>query len=476
MARTFLIVSTVAVVLYGRGDRSAIAAGDQTSAVARKPNVVLIMADDLGYECIGANGGTLYKTPVLDNLAAGGVRFSHCYVQPLFTPTRSQLMTGIYNIRNYVQFGYMDPSTTTFGNLFKNAGYATCMAGKWQLGRELDQPKRFGFDEYCLWQPLRRPGRYKNPGLEINGKPVDYTNGEYGPDIVNAYALDFIRRNRDKPFFLYYPMILAHAPYDPTPDSPEYTGGEKPQPNRASNVNPRFAGMVAYMDKLIGKLVAYLEENGLREKTLILFTGDNGTGAGTRSMMGDKVVVGGKGRTTVTGMHVPLIASWPGTIASGKVCQDLVDSTDFLPTICEAAGVKVPAELKIDGCSFLPQLRGEKGTPRQWYYCWFWHQEQLRGEFAANQRYKLYRDGRFHDLDRDPDEQRPLKVESLDGEAAAAAKVLQAALDKYKDARPADLAPGGTTRRAARRAGGADQYTPRADRKARRKAKASNAD
>src|SRR5512137_1700929 len=101
-----------------------------------RPNVILILADDLGYECIGADGGTSYKTPVLDRLAATGMRFEHCYVQPLCTPTRVQLMTGIYNVRNYINFGNMDPTATTFANLFKRAGYATAMTGKWQLGRD----------------------------------------------------------------------------------------------------------------------------------------------------------------------------------------------------------------------------------------------------------------------------------------------------------------------------------------------------
>ncbi|MDQ3621849.1 MAG: sulfatase-like hydrolase/transferase [Verrucomicrobiota bacterium] len=409
---------------------------------AAKANVILIMADDLGSETIGANGGTSYKTPVLDKLAATGVRFEHCYAQPLCTPTRIQLMTGQYNVRNYTDFGVMDPALKTFGNFFKNAGYATCIAGKWQLGRDPELPQKFGFDEACLWQHLRRPERYKNPGLEINGKEVDYTNGEYGPDIVNAYALDFIKRKKDGPFFLYYPMMLTHSPYDPTPDSPDYAGEAKAKRERKADrdgSDPHFADMVAYMDKLIGKLVARLDELGLRDDTLILFTGDNGTGAGTRSMMGDKLVIGGKGKTTRAGMHVPLIASWPGRIASGKVCADLVDSSDFLPTICEAAGRSVPSELKLDGRSFLPQLRGEKGNPRQWYYCWYAPRRQMVGEFAANHRYKLYRNGNFHDLAQDLEETKPLKVSALEGEAAAAAKLLQSALDQYKDARPANL-------------------------------------
>src|SRR5262245_42350572 len=117
---------------------------------ATRPNVILIMGDDLGYETIGANGGTSYKTPHLDKLAAGGVRFEHCYVQPLCTPTRVQLMTGIYNVRNYINFGVMDPKAVTFANLFQRAGYATAMTGKWQLGKDPTLPKTFGFDEYCL--------------------------------------------------------------------------------------------------------------------------------------------------------------------------------------------------------------------------------------------------------------------------------------------------------------------------------------
>ena len=408
------------------------------AAEKSRPNIVLIMADDLGYETIGANGGTSYKTPVLDRLAATGARFTHCYVQPLCTPTRVQLMTGSYNVRNYINFGNMDPKAVTFGNLFQKAGYATCITGKWQLGKDPDLPKKFGFDEWCLWQHTRRPPRYANPGLEINGREKDYANGEYGPDLVNAYARDFITRHKDKSFFLYYPMMLTHSPYQPTPDSPDWD--PKATGENVNKAAKHFGDMVAYMDKLIGKLVAKLDELGLRENTLVLFVGDNGTGAGTRSMMGDRLVVGGKGQTTAAGMHVPLIASWPGKIASGKVCSDLVDSTDFLPTICEAAGLTVPAALKIDGRSFLPQLRGQKGMPRDWIYSWYSPRGQPARECAFNQHYKLYRTGEFYDLGKDIGERQSLATDKLEGEAMAAAKLFQNALDKFKDARPAQLA------------------------------------
>jgi arylsulfatase A len=410
------------------------------NAATARPNIIVILADDLGYETLGCNGGTSYKTPALDKLAASGVRFTHCFVLPLCTPTRVQLMTGMSNARNYINFGNIDPAVVTVANLLKQGGYATCITGKWQLGRDVDLPHKLGFDEACLWQHTRRPPRYANPGLEYNGVEKNFTQGEYGPDLVNDYALDFITRKKDAPFFLYYPMMLTHSPYQPTPDSaawdPKATGegvNQKPE---------HFGDMVAYMDKLIGKLVAHLDSLGLRENTLLLFLGDNGTGRGTRSMMGDRVVIGGKGTTTDTGMHVPFIAHWPANAAKGTVCGDLVDSTDVLPTLCEAAGVALPATLKPDGRSFLAQVRGEKGSPREWIYSWYSPRQgadRTVKEFAFNHRFKLYRDGSFHDLVKDPGEREPLSVAKLDGDAAAAAKRLLFALDQFKNARPARL-------------------------------------
>ncbi len=413
-----------------------------TSATAAlpKPNLILIMADDLGYETIGANGGTSYATPVLDRLAATGVRFTHAYAQPLCTPTRVQLMTGLSNARNYLRFGQLDPQATTFAHRLQRAGYATCIVGKWQLGQAVDLPKRFGFDEHCLWQHTRRPPRYANPGLEINGVEKDFTNGEYGPDLVNDYALDFVTRKKSGPFLLYYPMILTHSPYQPTPDSK--TWDPKAQGESVNVAPAHFGDMVTYMDKLIGRVVAKVDALGIRENTLILFLGDNGTGRGTRSLMDGREVIGGKGTTTVAGMHVPLIANWSGQIPAGRVCADLVDTTDFLPTLLEAAGEPLPAGLKLDGRSFLPQLRGQRGQPREWIYSWYSPRQgnnlTIR-EFAFNHRYKLYRNGNFFDLSQDREEAHPLKSSALDGEAAATARNLQDALDQFQDARPADV-------------------------------------
>ncbi len=422
----------------------------------RRPNVVLIVADDFGYECVGANGGNSYKTPNLDRLAAGGMRFEHCHVQPLCTPTRVQLMTGQYNVRNYTRFGHLDPAQKTFGNYFRDAGYTTCIAGKWQLGQGVDLPRRFGFDEALLWQHTRRPPRYANPGLELNGKELDYTKGEYGPDLVNAHVLNFIARHRAKPFFLYYPMILTHNPFQPTPDSPNYD--PKARGEQVNQSPKHFADMVAYMDKLVGRVIASLEKHGLRENTLVLFTGDNGTNVNITSMLGDKPIRGGKGSTRHTGTHVPLIANWPGRIPANRVCRDLVDSTDFLPTICEVAGIRLPSDRPFDGRSFLPQLRGEKGNPREWVYCWYARNggAAAEKEFAMNHDYKLYRDGAFHDLRTDLAEAKPLDPKALNAEAAAARKQLQAALDKYRDARPQKLKSEGGKQKAAKKPKPAD--------------------
>lgn len=410
------------------------------AATAERTNVVLIMVDDWGYECVGANGGTSYRTPNLDRMAATGARGTRCYVQPLCTPTRVQLMTGQYNVRNYIHFGRLETSQTTFGQLFKRAGYATGIAGKWQLGVEEGLPAHFGFDRYCLWHYFRRAPRYANPGLDIDGKQVDFSNGEYGPDIVNDYAQKFIVDNKDRPFFLYYPMMLTHNPFQPTPDSADWD--PKAIGERVNQARRHFADMVAYTDKLIGGIVKTLADHGLSERTLVIVLGDNGTKRDVPSQMGEHTVLGGKGTARETGMHVPLLAHWPGTIRPGTVIEDLVDSTDFLPTICEAAGVTVPTDLPIDGRSFLPPLKGQRGNPREWIYCWYSRAggPQATREFAMNKKFKLWTDGRLYDLSNDIAEQHPLDTQTLSNEAAQAQKQLRAVLDRYRDARPAAIA------------------------------------
>ena len=403
---------------------------------AKRPNIVLIMADDLGYECLGCYGSASYQTPVLDELARTGMRFEHCYSQPLCTPSRVKIMTGRSNLRNYIRFGVFNFKEKTFAHIMKGAGYDTCIVGKWQLmGRGVTGPYDAGFDEYCLWHMEDAFGpkesRYKDPKIIQNGQLLQNLEGKYGPDVFFDYISDFIeshKSGKSKPFFLYYPMALTHGPFEPTPDSPDW--GED------VNNKKYYVDMVAYMDKTIGRIVKKLDELGIRGNTLVLFTADNGTPRGITSEMEDgSFIEGGKGLTTDAGTHVALVANWKGTTPAGKVSTDLVEFSDILPTLAEAGGVSLHRNVTIDGRSFLPQLRGEKGNPRDWIFCWYQkNPDATLYRFARDQRWKLYGDGEragnLYDVPADTLEQNP--IEQGDPEADAARVRLQAVLDSMQ--------------------------------------------
>ena len=406
-----------------------------------KPNIVLIMADDLGIETMGSYGGTLYKTPNLDRLAANGARFEHCYAQPICTPSRVQLMTGQYNVRNYTKFGLLPRGETTFAHKLKAEGYATCIAGKWQLGRQKDAPQHFGFDEALLWQHTRDgrmkidgkriDKRYENPILEKNGKSLVYNDGEFAPDLMVDFILDFIERKTEQPFLVYYPMILTHCPFVPTPHSKDWDPTSAGSPTHKGD-KAYFGDMVEYVDHLVGKIEAELERHGLLENTYLIFTGDNGTDRNIVSMLNGKPFPGRKGSLTNGGTHAPLIASRPGTIPS-KVHNDLIDFSDFLPTFCEIAKSSTDG-LTLDGVSFLPQLHGEAGKPRRFVYCWY-NRDMTPGKTQAtarNQRYKLYESGEFYDVPNDLQEKQPLATDSLTPKQVAIKGELQGVLNHYE--------------------------------------------
>lgn len=382
-------------------------------------NIVLIMADDMGYECLSSNGSLSYQTPHLDRLASHGIRFTHCIAQPLCTPSRVKIMTGKYNYRNYEYFGYLNPNQKTFGNYLKEAGYSTCIAGKWQLnglsqhlpGKEdASRPSHFGFEEYCLWQlnhPVQDGERYANPLIMQNGKRLEGLQDAYGPDIFNNFVCDFIDRKGDQPFFIYYPMVLVHDPFVPTPNSPEWNDPSK----RYQKDNRHFKEMVEYADQLVGKVVSKLEERGVLENTILLFTGDNGTNVNiiTKSVTGE--VKGGKSFTIDAGCHVPLIASWPKFIKEGRVYEHLIEFSDFLPTFIEAAGITNPPK-GIDGRSFFQVLKGQTTPTRSTVFVHYdpqWGNSGAnRNRFAQTTAYKLYRDHRFFNYANDPLELQPL--------------------------------------------------------------------
>ena len=414
--------------------------------MSKQPNIVLIMSDDLGYEVIGANGGSSYKTPSIDSMAQQGMRFENAHVMPLCTPTRLSMMTGKYNFRNYLGFGLIRPDEVTFGHLLTDAGYNTCISGKWQLysynppdqhpeerssGQKIEDA---GFDEFCVWHPHHteeKGSRYKNPVIYENGEFRTDTKDKYGEDIFCDYIIDFLERKKDdeKPFFVYWPMAATHKPHEPTPDSPEWDSFDPPS-NRSIGAktwadledgswedDPKFyRDMVEYHDKVIGRLLNYLENQGLQEDTLVIYLGDNGSPADVCSMMHQhNEICGGKGKTSDRGTHVPLICLMPGTIPSNTVQTDLIEATDFLPTIFEAAGLNFPEGYIIDGRSFYPQLKGEKGNPRDWMFFHFEPMNRRHGlndlrqiRFIRDHSWKLYETGELYDLEADWDEDIPI--------------------------------------------------------------------
>jgi len=421
------------------------------SFAATQPNIVLILADDLGYETVGCYGGTSYRTPHIDRLAAEGIRFDHAYAMPLCTNTRIQLMTGKYNNRNWKAFGILDPAADTFAHMLQRAGYKTCIAGKWQL-TSYDPPdfpgaalrrstgmkaSQAGYDEYSLWHTGHtedKGSRYADPVIDQNGTIRRDTSGKYGPDLWVEFIHDFMRRHRDQPFFVYYPMALPHNPMVPTPDSPEWA-----DPARRHSEETRFAAdMIEYTDKIVGRMMDQLDQLGLREDTLVLFYSDNGTNARVASQMGDRRVRGGKGLGTDLGIRVPMVANWKGVTPVGKVSGDLIDSVDFLPTILDLVGASHQIGKPIDGVSFADVIRDTGPSARRWVYV---HQEPRPGwdkdrfyliRLACNQQYKLYEDGRLYCTRDDPFEEHAIFIDQDDVEARAARTQLQDVLDSMK--------------------------------------------
>jgi arylsulfatase A len=407
-----------------------------TLAAERPPNIILIMADDMGHENLSCYGSKVYQTPHLDALAASGIRFANAHSQPICTPSRVQIMTGIHNNRNYVRFAHLDTGAVTFANLLRDAGYATAIGGKWQLAGDYAQVGKFGFDRHCLWQLNRKPSRYPNPGFEIDGERKDFKNGEFGPDVVTGYLGDFIRRHKsgEQPFFVYYPMLLPHWPFVPTPDHPDWD----PAMWRDAETEPGgyrsqkyWDAFVRYTDKMVGRLLATLDETGQRENTLVIWTADNGTYTEIVSEFDGRPYRGGKGSTQDSGTHVGFIASWPGVIRPGQVSDALVDFTDVLPTLTEAAGAVTPGD--IDGVSLMPVFQG-RATEREkeTIYCWY---ERGGGREKASQhvrdaRYKLYATGRFHDTRKDPEEKRDLAGSGVPVELTEVHAKLKNVLDR----------------------------------------------
>ena len=392
-------------------------------AEPKKPNIVFILADDLGIGNVGCYGADRVKTPNIDALARGGVRHTHAYTAPLCGPSRALIMTGRYAFRtgatNQDATGQMKPANEKMiPKLLKPAGYVSSMIGKW--GQLPLEPSDWGFDDSfrfkgsgVYWSTQEKPGRYV-----VNGVAKALKEKEYMPDLMHQHVVDFLRSNREKPFFLYYSMSHVHAEILRTPDS-------------AADSKDLFADNLAYMDKLVGKLVAELERQKLREKTLIVFFGDNGTGKAQAktSTIGGRALSGEKGSMLEGGARVPMIVNWPGVTPAGTVSTGLVDSTDFLPTLVELAGGKLPSGTVLDGKSFAWQIRGEKGAPRESVFI-----ELARMWYVREAGWKLNEKGELFDMANAPFEEKLVAAGSRDESAQAARKRLQSTLNRLNPA------------------------------------------
>jgi arylsulfatase A len=418
---------TAGCLAAGNAAMGSLLSGSQTATGKRpasnKPNIMFILADDLGINGVACYGADRYKTPNIDKLAQGGIRFTHGYTAPLCGPSRAIIMTGRYAFRtgatNQDATGRMKPEVETFmPKIMKPAGYVTTCIGKW--GQLPLGPAEFGFDEYLKFtgSGVYWNTQAKGKTYTVNGRVLSLRDKEYMPDVMHNHMVDFLTRNRERPFYAYYSLSHVHAEILPTPDS-------------APDSKDLYADNIAYMDKLVGKLIGELDRLKLRDNTLVVFVGDNGTGGAyaAQSTIGSRGLSGEKGSMLEGGAQVPLIVNWPGKTPVGKVCDDLIDSSDFMPTLAEVAGAKLPANTILDGRSFAPQIHGQKGRPRDWIFI------QLAGMWYVREaRWKLNQDGELFDMNGEPFTEPKVPADTKDPAAVAARQRLQATLDKLNPA------------------------------------------
>ena len=377
------------LTLFAAGSR--IGAAEETAGQTnhRRPNIIFILADDLGYTDLACYGSSYYETPNIDRLAAEGVRFTQGYTcGPNCAPTRAALMsgrygprTGIYTVGSIERFNWRSRSLRPVDNVeklpleipilpkaLKAAGYATAMFGKWHLGGNGEyHPARRGFDEAIVSE-----GKHFN--FDTNPK-VDVPEAVYLADFLTDKAKGFIRDNRDKPFFLYLPHFAVHAPHE----------AKKPLIDRfksksaaGGHDNPVYAAMIASVDESVGRILALLDELKLAERTVVIFSSDNGGVGGYRreglTRAGDVTdnapLRGGKGMLYEGGIRVPYIFRWKGTIQPGRTSERPINSVDLYPTLLDVSGATGPSGAVLDGFSYLGELTGKQIPPREPLY---WH-------------------------------------------------------------------------------------------------------
>lgn len=340
-----------------------------------RPNIIFILADDMGKEWVSGYGADDILTPNLDKMAETGMQFNNVYSMPQCTPSRVTLLTGQYpynhgwiNHFDVPRWGHgakFDPAMNpTYAQFLRDAGYKTAATGKWQVNDfrlEPDLMVQAGFDDYFMWTGAEGGNveasqkRYWDPYIHSKEGSKTYP-GEFGPDLYNDFIIDFLRENKDEPMAIYYAMTLPHGPLVHTPAEPDVT--EKMDKHKA---------MIHYVDILVGKLLNELDELGIRQNTIVFFTTDNGTAGSIVGSRNGINIRGGKTFLTENGVNAPMIVSCPGTIPSGTISNALVDFTDMLSTFAEIAGVPVPDNYQTDGFSFYKTLLDpSKENDRKW--------------------------------------------------------------------------------------------------------------
>ena len=431
----------------GIGGLAALA-GCTSQVQPSKPNIVFFFADDIGAECFGCYGGIEYETPNIDALASQGIRYTNMNAQPLSSPSRVQVMTGLYNDRNYVAFGYMNEDEHTFAQVAKQGGYNTAIVGKWQLGRSRAMLPKAGFDEsFCSQVEMylesrgpRQTDRYANSMWDNNGKRYDFAI--YGPDAMQDYAFDYIDRKVDagERFLLYYTEPLVHTPHTSTPDDSEWDDCYDSRFTAGADTS-YFKYMVKYLDKQVGAMVQKLKDRGVWDNTIFIFATDNGTSTRILSKHADgHEYRGGKGEPTYLGTHVPLIITWGDRLA-GRVSDHLVDLTDIMPTIADIAGVEIPADWKLDGVSLYPEICGREPEPKELVLIhfnplWPTTPSPKASRYAMDDDYAYFWDGRIYNYRTDPEFRSPMQWKDAPAELQERLAPLKARVDEMADFYP----------------------------------------
>lgn len=437
-----LTLSLICLVLLGASECVA-------EPATQRPNIVFVLLDNVGKDWIRSFGSQEDVTPNIDRLCYSGMKFRNFYVTPVCSTTRTMLLTGRYPFRTgwhthhdsaIYGGGYLDWNReVTFARVLRDAGYRTCISGKWQINdlfdpKQQDALREHGFEEHCIW-PEAKPGlpahkkRYWDPYVIRDGQQIE-TEGKFGPDVFTDYSIDFMKRHRDEPFFLYQSAILTHIPVTTTPLSPD----------EADSPRQKFAGMIRYADHLIGRIVDALDDLGLRENTLLFIATDNGTDTGTDQGMAQSLGGMRTGRIsdegiyslTERGINMPLLVNCPGWIKSGCQSDALLNAADVLPTLAELAGAELPS-VELDGKSFASIIRDQSDDSwdRPWTFTQYAQTRTVR-----DQRYKLYSTGELFDLAVDPLERESLEVAELAPSVAKHYQSLQGVLEQM----PADVA------------------------------------